>query len=154
MTRNIMSGLEGQPISTTRIKRRTPVESFNAAWVLVVEDLRDQAELWSDVCAEAGLNVTTAVTGVQGYQKAVHSQPTIILLDLILPDIDGWEVCRRLKTDGRTKQIPIVILTARDEPDGAWRATEAGCAAYVKKPCAPADLVAVIRRVLRKQESV
>jgi two-component system cell cycle response regulator DivK len=120
----------------------------------VIEDLRDQAELWSDVCAEAGLNATTAANGVQGCQKACSFPPAIILLDVMLPDIDGWEVCRRLKTDQRTKHIPIVILTARDEPNGPWRATEAGCAAYVKKPCLPADLIAVIRRVLREQESV
>lgn len=128
--------------------------SFDSAWVLVIEDLRDQAELWSDVCAEAGLNATTAANGVQGYQKACSSPPAIILLDLVLPDIDGWEVCRRLKTDERTKHIPVVILTARDESNGPRRATEAGCAAYVTKPCPPADLVAVVRRVLRKQESV
>lgn len=143
----------GQRVGTTA-RRRDIVESFDSAWVLVIEDLKDQAELWSDVCAEAGLNVTTAANGVQGHQKACSSHPAIILLDLMLPDIDGWEVCRRLKTDERTKHIPIVILPARDEPKGPWRATEAGCAAYVKKPCPPADLVAVVRRVLREQESV
>lgn len=126
----------------------------DAAWVLVIEDLRDQAELWSDVCAEAGLNAMTAATGVQGYQRARDSQPSIILLDLMLPDIDGWELCRRLKTDDRTSRIPIVILTARDEQHGDRRATKAGCAAYIKKPCPPADLVAVIRRVLHEQETV
>jgi two-component system, cell cycle response regulator len=116
----------GQRVGTTA-RRRDIVGSFDSAWVLVIEDLRDQAELWSDVCAEAGLNATTAANGVQGYQKACSSQPAITLLDVMLPDIDGWEVCRRLKADERTKHIPIVILTARDEPKGPWRATEAGC---------------------------
>ena len=125
--------------------------SIDTTWVLVIEDLRDQAELWSDVCAEAGLNVMTAATGVQGYERACDSQPALILLDLMLPDIDGWEVCRRLKGDARTKRIPIVILTARDEPQGMRRALEAGCAAYMKKPCAPTELVAVIKRVLREK---
>ena len=124
---------------------------MNTAWVLVIEDLRDQAELWSDVCAEAGLNAMTAATGLQGYERARDSQPAIILLDLMLPDIDGWEVCRRLKGDARTKGIPIVILTARDEPHATRRATEAGCAAYLKKPCAPTELIAVIKRVLQEQ---
>lgn len=128
--------------------------SPNTAWVLVIDDLRDQAELWSDVCAEAGLNAMTAATGVNGYRRACDVQPAIILLDLALPDLDGWEVCRRLKTDDRTKNIPIVILTARDEPHGARRAQEAGCAAYLKKPCPPADLVAVLKRVLREQNAV
>lgn len=124
------------------------------SWVLIIEDLRDQAELWSDVCAEAGLNAMTVATGVQGYQRACDSQPSLILLDLMLPDIDGWEVCRRLKIDDRTRRIPVVILTARDEQDGARRATKAGCAAYIKKPCPPADLTAVIKRVLREQGTV
>jgi DNA-binding response OmpR family regulator len=123
-------------------------------WVLVIEDLRDQAELWSDICAHAGLNAMTAATGVKGYQRALDAQSAIILLDLNLPDIDGWEVCRRLKTDARTRSIPIVVLTARDEPHGDRRATDAGCAAYLKKPCPPNELVATIRRILREQEAV
>ena len=128
--------------------------SFDGAWVLVIEDARDQAELCTDICADAGLNAMTAATGVQGYRRAVDSEPSIILLDLMLPDLDGWEVCRRLRTHERTKGIPIVILTARDEPNGARRATEAGCAAYLKKPCRPSELVATIHRVLRGQEAV
>jgi two-component system, cell cycle response regulator DivK len=128
--------------------------SVTSAWVLVIEDLRDQAELWSDVCAEAGLNVTTAATGEQGYRKARDSHPAVVLLDLALPDIDGWEVCRRLKADGGTKDIPIVILTARDEPQGARLAQQAGCAAYLKKPCPPTELVAVLKRVLTEHQYV
>lgn len=127
---------------------------LTSAWVLVVEDLRDQAELWSDVCAEAGLNVTTAATGEQGYRKARDSHPAVVLLDLVLPDIDGWEVCRRLKADDGTKGIPIVILTARDEPHGARQAQQAGCAAYLKKPCPPTELVAVLKRVLTEHQYV
>jgi two-component system, cell cycle response regulator DivK len=125
-----------------------------SAWVLVVEDLRDQAELWSDVCAEAGLNVTTAATGEQGYRKARDSQPAVVLLDLVLPDIDGWDVCRRLKANDGTKGIPIVILTARDETHGPRLAKQLGCAAYLKKPCPPTELIAVLRRVLTEHQYV
>jgi CheY-like chemotaxis protein len=120
-------------------------------WVLVIEDLRDQAELWSDVCAQAGLNAMTAATGLQGYRRAVDAHPALILLDLALPDIDGWEVCRRLKTNPVTKSIPVVILTAHDEPSGAARATAAGCAAFLNKPCSPAALIAVIKNILQQQ---
>jgi two-component system, cell cycle response regulator DivK len=127
---------------------------LTSAWVLVIEDLRDQAELWSDVCAEAGLNVMTAATGEQGYRRARDSHPALVLLDLALPDIDGWEVCRRLKAADGTKRIPIVILTARDEAHGARLARQAGCAAYLKKPCSPAVLVAAIERVLQEKQSV
>lgn len=122
------------------------------AWVLVVEDLKDQAELWSDVCAGAGLNAMTAATGMQGCLRARDVQPALILLDLMLPDIDGWEVCRRLKSDDQTRHIPIVILTARDEPHGPTRARAAGCAGYLTKPCSPADLIAAIKRILQQRQ--
>jgi CheY-like chemotaxis protein len=130
------------------------MSSIETAWVLVIEDLRDQAELCADVCAEAGLNTMTAANGGQGLRKASELQPSIILLDLMLPDIDGWEVCRRLKDDGRTRDIPIVILTARDESHAVRRSREAGCAAYLKKPCAPSELIAVLKRVLAAQAAV
>jgi DNA-binding response OmpR family regulator len=130
------------------------VEPFDGAWVLVIENDRDQAELCADVCTDAGLNAMAVGTGLQGYWKARYLQPAVIILDLVLPDADGWEICRRLKTDNRTNSIPIVILTARDEPNGSSLATAAGCAAYVKKPCPPPDLVKVVRKVLREQEAV
>jgi DNA-binding response OmpR family regulator len=70
------------------------VEPFDGAWVLVIEDDRDQAELCADVCANAGLNAMTVGTGLQGYWKARYLQPAVIILDLVLPDSDGWEICR------------------------------------------------------------
>jgi DNA-binding response OmpR family regulator len=127
---------------------------FDGAWVLVIEDAGDQAELCADICANAGLNAMTAATGVQGYVRARDLQPAIIVLDLMLPDTNGWEICRRLKTDQSTKAIPIVMLTAHDEPGNAQRAAQAGCAGYLKKPCRPADLVAAIDAALRDRESV
>jgi len=116
---------------------KTPERSLASPWVLIIDDLRDHADLWSDACAAAGLNVMTAATGEQGYRRARESRPALILLDLMLPDIDGWEVCRRLKSDDRTRAIPIVVLTARDEPNGTRRAQHASCAAFLRKPCPP-----------------
>jgi two-component system, cell cycle response regulator DivK len=120
-------------------------------WVLVVEDQRDQAELCSDICADVGLNTMTATTGLTGIERARNTRPLLILLDVMLPDIDGWEVCRTLKADDRTKAIPIVILTARDEPRAERRARDAGCAAYLRKPCPPDELLRVLKRVLGEQ---
>jgi len=131
----------------------TPVAGpSRARWVLVIEDLRDQAELCLDVCTQAGLNATAAATGAQGYKKACNTRPDLILLDLMLPDMDGWDVCRQLRSDPLTSDIPIIVLTARDEPHGARRAREEGCAAYLRKPCSPADLVATIKNVLNGKE--
>jgi PAS domain S-box-containing protein len=122
--------------------------SWKGGWVLVVEDDRDQAELCADICAQAGLNVMTAATGGQAYRKARDLEPALIVLDLALPDTDGWDICRRLKRDERTRSIPIVILTASNDPDSVKRATQVGCAGYLRKPCPPADLVATIHRAL------
>jgi CheY-like chemotaxis protein len=80
----------------------------------------------ADICANAGLNSTTIATGIGGYRRACEIRPAIILLDLMLPDVDGWEVCRQLRADDRTKSIPIVIhnpvmshtvVAARSKPD-------------------------------------
>jgi PAS domain S-box-containing protein len=122
--------------------------SSEGGWVLVVEDDRDQAELYADICAQAGLNVMTAATGGQAYRKARDLEPALIVLDLALPDTDGWDICRRLKSDERTRSIPIVILTASNDPDSVKRATQVGCAGFLRKPCPPADLVATIHRAL------
>jgi DNA-binding response OmpR family regulator len=127
--------------------------STTTPWVLVIEDIRDQAELCTDVCAQAGFNATTAANGLLGYNKARTTRPDLIVLDLILPDVDGWEVCKQLKADPQTKDIPIVILTAHEEAHGALIAREAGCAAYLKKPCPPTELVRVLNRVLRDQHA-
>ena len=96
----------------------------------------------------------TAATGTGGYRRACEIRPAIILLDLMLPDIDGWEVCRQLKADDRTKNIPIVILTARDEPQGRRRAEHVGCEAYLTKPCPPTELVSVLKRVVGYQQAL
>jgi two-component system, cell cycle response regulator DivK len=145
---------EGQRVDHQADQCRWSLEDVAKTWILVIEDIRDQAELWADVCAQAGLNAMTAATGLQGYRRALDVHPALILLDLKLPDIDGWEVCRRLKTDPRTTSIPVVILTAHDERDGPGRAAAAGCAAFLKKPCPPAELVAVIKRTLLRQDLV
>jgi DNA-binding response OmpR family regulator len=76
--------------------------SIASAWVLIIEDLKDQAELCSDVCAETGLNAMTATTGALGYRRACDTRPAIILLDLMLPDMDGWGLLS--SSGGRTYQ--------------------------------------------------
>jgi CheY-like chemotaxis protein len=74
--------------------------------------------------------------------------PDIIVMDLSLPGLDGWEATRRLKSDGRTKNTPVVALTGHAFTGSQKSAKDAGCDGYISKPCLPADLVAEIRRVL------
>jgi CheY-like chemotaxis protein len=92
--------------------------------------------------------VATAVDGLEALDKAFALLPDVILMDLSLPGIDGWEATRRLKQDARTREIPVVALTAHALPSAHERAKEAGCDSVVTKPCLPKDLEAEVRRQL------
>jgi len=118
------------------------------ARVLVVEDYADAREMYSEYLQYSGYEVVEATNGMEALQRAVEDQPDIILMDLSLPVMDGWEATRRLKADARTADIPVVALTGHalaGISDGALRA---GCDAFVTKPCLPEDLVKEIRKVL------
>ena len=96
----------------------------------------------------AGFIVDEAVDGAGALTSARSAPPDAIVLDVRLPDIDGWKVCAALKLDPRTVQIPIIILTAVALPAIAEQAAQAGCAAHLLKPCYPDDLTQTLRQVL------
>ena len=116
--------------------------------VLVVEDYEDAREMYAAYLQFSGYRVAEATNGVEAIEKTLELLPDIILMDLALPKMDGWEATRRLKTDDRTKHIPIVALTGHALAGYAEGARQAGCDSFVTKPCIPADLEAEIRRVL------
>jgi len=118
------------------------------ARILLVDDEPDQREMYRFGLEHAGFTVDEAVNGADALTHARSVPPDLIVLDLRLPDIDGWEVCRLLKADLQTSRIPIVILTATPNPTHAERARGAGCAAYLLKPCLPEDLAQTVRRIL------
>ena len=95
-----------------------------------------------------GFLVDSAETGQQAIERAREGHPDLIVLDLRLPDISGWEVCAVLKGDPDTASIPIIILTAAVSSTLAEQAGAAGCAAHLVKPCFPEDLIAAVRDVL------
>ena len=116
--------------------------------VLVVEDYQDAREMYAAYLQFSGFQVAEAANGIEAVQKTVELQPDIVLMDLALPQMDGWEATRRLKSDARTTHIPIVALTGHALAGHAEGAREAGCDAFVTKPCLPDALVAEIKRVL------
>jgi two-component system, cell cycle response regulator DivK len=116
--------------------------------VLVVEDYQDAREMYAAYLQFSGFQVAEAANGIEAIQKTVELQPDIVLMDLALPQMDGWEATRRLKSDARTSHIPIVALTGHALAGHAEGAREAGCDAFVTKPCLPDALVAEIKRVL------
>jgi CheY-like chemotaxis protein len=118
------------------------------ARILLVDDQPDQVEMYRLALEHAGFVVDEAADGEGALASARSAPPDAIVLDVRLPDIDGWKVCAALKRDPRTTRIPIVILTAIALPAIAERASQAGCAAHLLKPCYPDDLTRTLRQVL------
>ena len=121
--------------------------------VLVVEDYQDAREMYTAYLQFSGFDVAEAGNGLEAVEKAQELLPDIVLMDLALPRMDGWEATRRLKSDARTRHIPIVALTGHALAGHAEGAREAGCDAFVTKPCLPDALVAEIKRLLDAQAS-
>jgi len=121
--------------------------------VLVVDDYSDAREMYGEYLDYCGFEVVEATNGIEALQQALDTQPDIILMDLSLPVMDGWEATRRLKADERTANIPVVALTGHALAGISEGAKKAGCDAFVTKPCLPEDLVTEIRRVLSQPSS-
>jgi len=119
--------------------------------VLVVEDYQDAREMYAAYLQFSGFDLAEAANGVEAVEKTTALLPDIVLMDLALPRMDGWEATRRLKADSRTRHIPIVAMTGHALAGHADGAREAGCDAFVTKPCLPDALVAEIRRLLDRQ---
>lgn len=118
--------------------------------VLVVDDERDILELVQYNLEKEGYRVTTVASGEDALAVARARLPAIIVLDLMLPGVDGLEVCRRLQGDGATRAIPIVMLTAKGTEADVVTGLELGASDYVTKPFSPRVLTARIRAVLRR----
>ena len=121
--------------------------------VLVVDDYPDAREMYAEYLQYSGFDVIEAGNGIEALERAADSAPDIILMDLSLPVMDGWEATRRLKADKATADIPIVALTGHALAGILEGAKKAGCDAFVTKPCLPEDLVKEIRRVLDESKS-
>jgi DNA-binding response OmpR family regulator len=124
--------------------RRTP------ARVLVAEDERDVAELIRYTLAREGFDVVVAANGAEALRQAQDSRPDLVLLDLMLPQVNGWELCRRLKQDPATRALPVIMLTARSEEGDKVLGFELGADDYVTKPFSARELVARVRAVVRR----
>jgi two-component system cell cycle response regulator DivK len=121
------------------------------ALILVVEDFDDAREMYRDYLEFSGFRVETARDGREAIEKARALDPDLILMDLSLPGIDGWEATRLLKGDPATSHIRIVALSAHALAAEGDRARDAGCDGFIAKPCLPPDLVTEIGRYLKMQ---
>ncbi len=118
--------------------------------ILVVEDEADLREVLSYNLTRDGYRVVTAENGADGLRKARKEVPDLVLLDLMLPDLDGVEVCRRLKKDPLTATLPIIMVTAKSEEADVVLGLGVGADDYVPKPFSPRTLLARVKAVLRR----
>jgi CheY-like chemotaxis protein len=117
--------------------------------ILVVEDFDDAREMYRDYLEFSGFRVETARDGREAIDKATKIQPDLILMDLSLPGIDGWEATRILKASAETSHLLIVALSAHALAAEGDRARAAGCDGFIAKPCLPSDLVEEIGHYLK-----
>src|SRR5437667_3912115 len=118
--------------------------------VLVVEDERDVADLIRYNLTKEGYDVVVAPTGSDALKQAREVHPDLVLLDIMVPQLNGWEVCRRLKQDADTKNIPVIMVTGRVEEGDKVLGFEMGADDYVTKPFSPRALLARLRAVARR----
>lgn len=118
------------------------------AHILVIEDYRDNRDVAELILRDAGYTVTSADNGLRGVELALGSQPDLILMDLALPVLNGWEATQRLKADPATQDIPVVAFTAHVTQAEIARAHAAGCSAVVVKPFEIEGFLAQIAAIL------
>jgi CheY-like chemotaxis protein len=116
--------------------------------VLIIDDAEDNRDIYAFFLSHDGFHVEAAADGEAGVALAQQTPFDVIVMDLTMPKMDGWEATRRLKADTLTKAIPIIILTGYPTTAAQDDAEAAGCDAYLMKPCLPETLEAEIRRVL------
>ena len=116
--------------------------------ILVVEDEEDNRRIMNDMLTAAGYEVIMATTGEEGVAMAEAHLPDLILMDIRLPDIDGYEATRRIKANPALRRIPIIAVTSYALSGEDVKAREAGCDAYFSKPFRPRALVAKVRELV------
>ena len=116
--------------------------------ILIVEDHEDNRRILRDLLTNAGYELIEAVTGTEGVALANSGQPDLILMDIQLPEIDGYEATRRIKAIPSLRSVPVIAVTSFALSGDEKKAFAAGCAAYITKPFSPRHLLAKIREHL------
>jgi len=122
--------------------------------ILVVEDDPAALRLVTFTLESAGYEVIPAVNGIEGLRKAQEEQPDLLVLDLMLPGIDGYEVCHRLRSDpaGRERRLPILMLTAKSQETDRTMAEQVGVDLYFSKPATPEEITAAVDSLLSQRQ--
>ena len=126
-----------------------PAPDPAAPLVLLADDNDDTRTMYGELLSRNGFRVQLAADGAAAL-SAAGERPDVIVMDLAMPGLNGWEATRRLKTGEATKDIPVIVLTAHSLDQYRDVAVAAGCDAFLSKPCTIEDLVAAIRRTLAR----
>lgn len=121
--------------------------------VLLVEDNEDNLIVYRTILNHVGYHVIEARDGEEGVSRARQDRPDLILMDVSLPKIDGWEATRRIKGDPETADIPIIAVTAHALDDDRQKAIEVGCDGYLAKPVAPRRVVEEVERFIGQPQA-
>lgn len=117
--------------------------------VLVVEDSVTQREMITDLLKGSGLTVTVASDGVEAMEQIQGRTPDLVVLDIVMPRMNGYEVCRRLKADPKTQNVPVVMCSSKGEEFDRYWGMKQGADAYIAKPFQPTELVGTVKQLLR-----
>src|SRR5256884_1785765 len=126
------------------------METGSGRKILIIEDESDVADLLTLNLRKAGYRVSTAADGASGLHKVRDDKPDFVILDLMLPKMSGLELCRILKSDAATAQVPILMLTAKAEEIDRIVGLEFGADDYVTKPFSPREIVLRVKAILRR----
>jgi len=137
------------PRRSQAAKEKTTPVSGHAPLILIVDDFTDNREMYTQFLTFSGLRVAEAQNGHEALDKAFALTPDLIVMDLSLPGLDGWEATRRLKADDRTRAIPVIALTGHALAGHSKGAMDAGCDAFITKPCLPERLLQEIQSMLK-----
>ena len=138
----------GTSLGARTVPTLNAMSNLGRLTILLVEDFDDARELYSTCLRSSGYDVIEAATGNDAVALARSASPHLILMDLLLPGMDGWQATAELKKDPRLKHVPIVALTAHAFSDERERIANLGCDAFLAKPCLPPDLIRTVDRIL------
>jgi DNA-binding response OmpR family regulator len=119
--------------------------------VILIEDEKDIVELVRYNFRKEGFDVASFASGREGLEELHRNPPDLVLLDIMLPDVDGFEICKRLRAEEKLRSLPVIFLTAKGEELDRILGLELGADDYVVKPFSPRELVARVKAVLRRQ---
>jgi twitching motility two-component system response regulator PilH len=117
--------------------------------VLIVDDSMTQRQLMSSVLEQFGLTVLVATDGVEAWEQIQRVHPDIVVLDIIMPRMNGYEVCRKIKTDPNLQNLPVVMCSSKAEEFDRYWGMKQGADAYLTKPFQPKELLSTIQKLLK-----